>query len=142
MQIISIGGVGDVNAIALAPPAFAPYGGQIVGSTSSGQVVALDVDSLTWVVIAGGVGLGSDLVFDGGRLYVAGSNNSIFTVLPDGTVSLLVSNAHGGKDGLALDEAGQRGTLHHVPQRGKADQQNAGVFGEGVKGHVGCKSTT
>lgn len=99
------------NAIEVAPPGFGPFGGQIVGVLTNGQVLAIDpAAGSTSVVGTIGTEILSDLVFDplGAVVFVAAYNaDQVYAMDPSG-VSMPVFGAD-GPDGLAIDPMG--GTL-------------------------------
>jgi sugar lactone lactonase YvrE len=116
-----------VLGLELAPGGFGSFGGQLIATTSEGEVIAIDPQSPTPTVLiatitatpSGSPARLSDLVFtedgvlyvlDNGQSAVAG-NPRVLQVAADGTVTPLALPAGsrlGQPDGIEIDEGGQR----------------------------------
>jgi sugar lactone lactonase YvrE len=98
-----------INAIALSPASFAPYGNQVIVAHQDGTVAAVDPANGAVSSFASTGGSLSDLTFaPNGVLYVANyANNAIQTVSAAGSVQTFASG-FSGVDGIAVHPDGTR----------------------------------
>jgi len=98
------------NGLTLAPAGFGAYAGQLIVGLANGEIYALNHTQTTptqtkFATLAGSAV--SDLIFGpDGTLYAAGYGvNSIFTVAPNGTTTVVADGSKGlnRPDGLAID---------------------------------------
>jgi len=114
----------SVNAIAVAPASFGVYGGQILGVTTAGTVVAVNPVNNATVTVGTSAGILSDLVFNpaGTLLYVVNqTNNRIDSMTPAGVFSQLIAGLN-QPDGIAMDTDGTRLFVAHYAGGSRIDR--------------------
>jgi cysteine-rich repeat protein len=113
-----------VNAIAVAPAAFGPYAGQIIGVTTAGTVNAVNPANKTITTIGTSSGILSDLVFSpaGTTLYVANNTNNRIDAMTSGGVFTTLIAGLSAPDGLGMDLDGSRLFVAHFPNGGRIDR--------------------
>ncbi len=113
-----------VNAIAVAPDAFGSYGGQIVGVTTSGTVIAYNPADQQISTIGTSAGIISALAFsaDGATLYVANQGNGRIDAMDsDGNFTQFYTGLS-QPDGVALDTDGTRMFVAHFGGGARIDE--------------------
>jgi cysteine-rich repeat protein len=112
------------NALAIAPPSFGPYGGQIIAAMFSGALVAINPanNSQTTIGTLGG-GLLDDLAFaPNGTLYVTDNNTGrVLSVTSGGVFTQLIAGLS-SPDGIAVDTDGSRLFVMHYPNGARLDR--------------------
>lgn len=124
MPTLHVNYVNAVNAIAVAPPGFGAFGGQIVGVTTAGTVVAVNPANNVQTTIGTTSGILSDLVFstNGTTLYIANNtNNNIQAMTSAGVFSQFIGGLS-QPDGIAMDSDGSRMIVAHYPSGGRLDR--------------------
>jgi len=112
------------NALAIAPPGFGPYGGQIITTLYNGALVAVNPanNSQTTIGTLPG-GLLDDLAFaPNGTLYVTDNNGGrIMSVTSNGVFTQLIAGLV-APDGIAVDTDGTRLFVMHYPNGSRLDR--------------------
>lgn len=99
----------EVEALAIAPSTFGAFGGQIIGTTQTGQVLAINPSGPTVTVVGMDTGTLSSLVFSAsGTLYVVNYTQGRVSSVTSSGVFTTVSTLGFAGDGIAIDNAGNR----------------------------------